>query len=267
MNRERPSSLRRRLAAAVLAGLAGSAGLVWKTGAARAEALVVSLSSHHVRITQTYTGAELVIFGVIMRDGRSVSRQGPYDVVITAKGPQGLMVVREKVRIGPLWANLEQRKFGALPVTLAVLATRPVTDIATPELRLRYGIGLEALIPKPGIGSAQDVPFRDALIRLRREAGLYVEQGDAVTFVAPEIFRAPVPVPSTAPVGTYEVSIALLADGVQIARETTNFEVSKAGFEQVLYQSARERPWTYGSLTAAMALVMGWLASLIFRRD
>ena len=35
---------------------------------ARAEGLVVSLSSHHVRITQTYTGAELVIFGVITCD-------------------------------------------------------------------------------------------------------------------------------------------------------------------------------------------------------
>ncbi len=61
------------------------------------------------------------------------------------------------------------------------------------------------------------------------------------------------------------MSIALLSDGVQIARETTNFEVSKAGFEQVLYQSARERPWTYGLLTSAMALMMGWLASVIFR--
>lgn len=252
-----------RLLAALTAGLAVLAA----AASARAESLIVSLSSHHVRITQTYTGAELVIFGVITLDRSSMSRQGPYDVVVTAKGPQGLMVVREKVRIGPLWANLEQRKFGALPVTLAVLSTRPVSEITSPELRQRYGLGLEALIPKPGAGSAEDVPFRDALIRLRREAGLYVEQPGAVTFIAPEIFRAPVPVPSTAPVGTYEVSIALLSDGVQIARETTNFEVSKAGFEQVLYQSARERPWTYGLLTSAMALMMGWLASVIFRRD
>ncbi|MCZ8100380.1 MAG: TIGR02186 family protein [Burkholderiales bacterium] len=257
----------RLLASRLLAALLALAALAASAAAARAEGLVVSLSSHHVRITQTYTGAELVIFGVITRDRSSIARQGPYDIVITAKGPQGLMVVREKVRFGPIWANLEQRKFGALPVTIAVLATRPISEITTPDLRIRYGIGLEALIPKPGFGSAEDVPFRDALIRLRREAGLYVEREDAVTFVTPDIFRAPVPVPSTAPVGTYEVSIALLADGVQIARETTNFEVSKAGFEQVLYQSAKDRPWLYGSLTAMMALTMGWLASVVFRRD
>ncbi|MHB2166850.1 TIGR02186 family protein [Alsobacter sp. R-9] len=234
---------------------------------ARAEALIVSLSSHHVRITQTYTGAELVIFGVITRDRASIARQGPYDVVVTAKGPAGNMTVREKVRFGPIWANLEQRKFGALPVTLAVLSTRPIDDIATPDLRQRYRIGLDALIPRPGLGTPDDDDFRNALLRLRSEAGLYVERGDAVTFIAPDIFRAPVPVPSTAPVGTYEVNIALLADGVQIAQETTNFEVSKAGFEQVLYQSARDRPWLYGAGTAFMAVVMGWLASMIFRRD
>ncbi len=234
---------------------------------ARAESLIVSLSSHHVRITQTYTGAELVIFGVIQRDRGSIARQGPYDVVVTAKGPPGQMVVREKVRLGPIWANLEQRKFGALPTTLAVLSTRPVKDITTPALLERYDLGLDALIPRPGVAPEQDERFREALIRLRREAGLYIERGDAVTFVAPEIFRAPVPVPSTAPVGTYEVSIALLADGVQIAQETTNFEVSKAGFEQIMYQSAKDRPWAYGALTAMMAVALGWLASMIFRRD
>lgn len=232
---------------------------------ARAEGLVLSLSSHRVQITQTYTGAELVIFGVITRDGRSTGRQGGYDVVVTATGPKGPAVVREKVRTGPIWINLAQRKFVNVPATLAVLATREVADVADVNLRNRYGIGLEAVITPTG--GLEDDAFRKALIRLKSEAGLYVEDGRGVTFVTPDIFRATVPVASTAPVGNYEVSVSLLSEGAQVARETTNFEVTKVGFEQVIAQAARNHAWLYGSGTALMAIVFGWIATIIFRRD
>jgi uncharacterized protein (TIGR02186 family) len=236
-------------------------------GPARAEGLVLSLSSHRVQITQTYTGAELVIFGVVVRDGRSAGRQGGYDVVVTANGPKGSTVVREKVRTGPIWVNLAQRKFVEIPATLSVLATRELDIIAEPALRARYGLGLDALIGPSGTDPRFDGAFREALIRLKQEAGLYVEDGRAVTFITPDIFRATVPVPATAPVGSYDVSVSLLSDGVQIARETTNFEVTKVGFEQVIAQAARSRAWIYGLLTATLALVFGWVATIIFRRD
>jgi uncharacterized protein (TIGR02186 family) len=234
---------------------------------AGAEGLVLSLSSHRVQITQTYTGAELVIFGVITRDGRSTGRQGGYDVVVTANGPKGSTVVREKIRIGPIWVNLAQRKFVGVPATLAVLATRELDLVASPALRARYGLGIDALIGPSGTDPQFDGAFREALIRLKRDGGLYVEDGRAVTYITPDIFRATVPVPATAPVGSYDVSVSLLSEGVQLTRETTNFEVSKVGFEQVLAQSARSRAWTYGLATAVMSLVLGWLATIVFRRD
>ncbi|WP_293864737.1 TIGR02186 family protein [uncultured Alsobacter sp.] len=234
---------------------------------ARAEGLVLSLSSHRVQITQTYTGAELVIFGAIMRDASSAGRQGRYDVVVTASGPKGSTVVREKVRTGPIWANLSQRKFVNVPATLAVLATREIDEVAEPILRTRYGLGLDALIVRSGPDQVEDAPFREALIRLKQEAGLYVEDGRGVTFITPGLFRATVPVPATAPVGTYDVTVALLSEGVQLARESTHFEVTKVGFEQALAQAARTRAWLYGLLTASMALLFGWMATIIFRRD
>lgn len=230
---------------------------------ARAETLILSLSSHRVQITQNYTGAELVIFGAIERDARSIARPGPFDVVVTVKGPRGQTVVREKVRLGPIWINLEQRKFFDVPSTLAVLTTREVADIAAPDMLRRYGLGLVNALG----ADAADPRFRDALIRLKRQDGLYVENPRDVTFISPGIFRAPVPVPGTAPVGNYELTVSLLSGGIELAREATSFEVTKVGFEQVVSASARQNPWLYGSLTAAMALAFGWLASVIFRRD
>ena len=139
-------------------------------------------------------------------------------------------------------------------------------------MRRRLRLGLLPAAAPPGIGAngldvLSEDSFTNALIRLKREAGLYVEDPRAVTFLTPTIFRAPVPVPGTAPVGTYDVEVSLLSGGVELAREMTSFEVGKVGFEQDIYSLAHRRAWLYGSLTAAMALLLGWFASLIFRRD
>jgi uncharacterized protein (TIGR02186 family) len=174
-------------------------------GPARAEGLVTTISSARVEITSTYTGAELVVFGVIERDGRVGARTQDYDVVVTARGPDGNTVVREKVRFGPIWMNLDQRKFVNVPATLAVLSNRPLAAIAETDLRRRYRLGLDMQVGPGGTDVAWDAAFLEALLRLKREAGLYVERSDGVSFLAPNIFRATIPVPATAPVGPYGV--------------------------------------------------------------
>jgi uncharacterized protein (TIGR02186 family) len=234
---------------------------------ARAESLVLSLSSHRVQITSTYTGAELVVFGVIDSDRRSITRADPYAVVITAVGPPASTVVREKVRLGPIWVNLRQQKFFEVPTTLAMVSSLPLTEITTPNLRRRYGVGLSALLEPEGVETVTDPRFRQALIRLKGDTAMYAESDRGVTFLTPSIFRANIPVPATAPVGTYEVRVSLFAGGVQLARETTTFEVEKAGFEQYVARAAYQHAWLYGGLTAGIALFFGWLASVIFRRD
>jgi uncharacterized protein (TIGR02186 family) len=253
--------VRRR--AALLLGLA----LGLAPAAAFAESLVTTISSNVVRITSTYTGAELVVFGVIERDGREGARNQGYDVVVTAKGPEGSTVVREKVRFGPIWMNLNQRKFIEVPTTLAVLSNRVLDDIAEPHLRRRYRLGLDMNVGTGGTDVAWDAAFRDALIRLKRESGLYMEDPKGVAFLSSSIFRATVPVPATAPVGPYRVEISLLSSGVELTRSETAFEVSKVGFEQAMVQQARDHGWFYGLFTAAIALAFGYMATIIFRRD
>ena len=238
---------------------------------ARAETIVLSLSSHRVRITSTFAGADLVAFGAIDRDARTVARASDYDVVVTMRGPRTGIVVREKRPLGPIWVNRASRRYLDVPVTAAVLASRSVVEIADPELRRRHRIGLDALIPPQGALRPEEDPeepaFRAALLRLKREAGLYVEDGRGATFLTPTIFQATIPVPATAPVGLYDVEVALFSGGVQLARATTGFQVTKTGFEQTITESARDHAWIYGAATAALSLALGWIASIIFRRD
>ena len=94
-----------------------------------------------------------------------------------------------------------------------------------------------------------------------------MEDDRAVAFLTPTIFKANIPLPPTAPPGTYDVEVTLLADTVILARTVTHFELVKTGFEEQVGEASRDWAWLYGLSTAAMALLFGWVANVIFRRD
>jgi uncharacterized protein (TIGR02186 family) len=231
---------------------------------AGAERLVTSLSNYRVSIASNFTGADLVLFGTVDRDARSVPRRGGYDIAVTVIGPRQTVVTWRKERILGIWVNAESRTFVDAPSYLAVLANRPADAIAGPELRRRLQIGLNNILLPQDI---PDDPFRMAFVRLRTEQGLYMERTNAVTFLTATLFRTAIPLPADAPIGTYQVDVKLLADGALIAREQSAFELYKAGFEQVVANAARSHGFLYGLSTSMLAIFIGWLASVVFRRD
>ncbi len=254
--------MRRALLLAALAWLAGSAP-------ALAQTLVTSLSTHRVLIGSNYTGAQIAVFGTV-EGGRTASRPGPFDLVVTVTGPRQHILVREKQQAGPLWLNGEQRRFGDAPAFLAVMGSRPLAEIGSEEDRRNLRIGLRNRLIPAGAGMSFDpgeTRFTDALIRIRAERRLYQEVERGVTFLAPELFQARIDLPAIAPTGSYEVQVELLSGTVMLARQQTNFEVVQIGFEEQVGRFAHGSSLLYGLLTVAIALFAGWLATVIFRRD
>ena len=47
----------------------------------------------------------------------------------------------------------------------------------------------------------------------------------------------------------------------------TAFEIVKVGFEQFVANTAQQHGLVYGLVTAVMALMTGWMASIVFRKD
>ena len=104
-------------------------------------------------------------------------------------------------------------------------------------------------------------------MRLETQYGLYRQRTNGVTFISPTVFRADIPAPSNAPVGSYLVDVKLFAGGRLIAQTNSAFEIIKAGFEQYVADAAANRGLLYGLATALLALFTGWFASVAFRRD
>ncbi|HEY8567001.1 MAG TPA: TIGR02186 family protein [Beijerinckiaceae bacterium] len=239
-------------------------------GPARAETLIVSLSSSRLAITSNYTGGLIVAFGAIERDAQTIARTSGYDVVVTVRGPRQAITVREKEPLGPVWLNREQQKFPEVPAFLGVYSSRPLKEITSDALRARFRLGIDAIVGAPDFTLTRDgadAPFRQALVRLRKREGLYLESERGVSFLTGSLFRAGIALPATAPPGGYDVEVSLLIDGLLLTRTQTHFELVKSGFEQRVGDLARDRGLIYGLGTAALALGFGWLATVIFRRD
>jgi uncharacterized protein (TIGR02186 family) len=237
---------------------------------AAAENLVVSLSSHRVLINSNYTGTAIAAFGAIERDAQSATRAADYDVIITVRGPRQSIVVREKERRWILWLNQDQQKFPDAPSYLSVLTSQPLETITSDIVRMRQKLGLQAIIHAADFTNdrgALDEAFRDALFRLKAREGLYIERERGVNFLTPTIFQASIPVPATAPPGNYDVEVVLMSGSVILNRITTNFEMVKTGFEQRVGEAARDVSAAYGISIALIALIFGWIANVIFRRD
>ena len=88
-----------------------------------------------------------------------------------------------------------------------------------------------------------------------------------MTFLTPTLFRTGIPLPAEVPIGTYHIGIKLLADGALVTKTDTAFEIVKVGFEQFVATAARQHSIFYGLATACMALMTGWMASIVFRKD
>lgn len=241
-------------------------------GPAASERVVASLSNHRVQVTSNFTGEELVLFGGIEVEAGTLPRRSGYDIVVTVAGPRQNVMTFRKQRMLGIWVNADSRVFEDSPAYFAVLSNRPLDLIASSETLRRLQIGLDniALLQRASVNIAEagsDDPFRIAFIKIKSDEGLYSEVSNGVTFLAPALFRASIPLPADVPVGTYEVDVRLFADGTQIARTPAPFEVYKSGIEQTLTIDAREHGILYGLAVASMALLTGWFASVLFRRD
>jgi uncharacterized protein (TIGR02186 family) len=238
---------------------------------AGAERLVSSLSSHVVKITSNFTGVELTLFGTVENDQAAAPRNG-YDIVVTVTGPRESAVARRKQRIFGIWINAQSRTFVDVPSFLEVLATRPFENIADPETLRREQVGIANISLPQQIGPdvADVIPndqFRQAFVRIKQERQLYGEITNGVTFLTPTLYRASILVPAEALVGNYDVDVKLFADGAGIARTNSAFELVTVGFERFIANAAVDHGLAYGVATAMMAVMTGWFASIVFRRD
>jgi len=230
---------------------------------ARAEDLVSGLSQDTIQITSNYTGTDIVVFGAIEQAQNPQGR----NIVVVVRGPDEPMTVRRRDRIAGIWVNSDAARFEGLPAYYYLASTEPVAKIAPASALARYGIGLQSLRPS-AIGSHHDPePFRQAAIRYHQRAGLYTESPGSIDFLSESLFRTRVPVPAGVTRGQYNVEVYLFRDGEVVSAQSTPLFVDASGLERRLFNMAHDSPLSYGLACVFMAMLLGWVSSVLFRRQ
>ena len=240
---------------------------------AAAERLVTSISRHQVSVNSNFSGTSIVLFGTVEPDTPTTRRRAAgYDLVVTVSGPKQTIVERRKERVLGIWTNIGSRTFLNVPSYLAVLSNQPVEHITDTETVRRLQLGLvDKLLPQQlgnDVGDVvRDDPYRASFIRLKMQHKLYIEKTNGVTLLTPTVFRAEIQLPAEAPIGNYDVDVKLFVEGALLTRANSAFEIVKVGFEQFVANAAQEYGLLYGITTAMMAIMTGWFAAVVFRRD
>jgi uncharacterized protein (TIGR02186 family) len=232
------------------------------SGRAQAEDLVSGISQDIIQITSSYTGTDIVVFGAIERAQNAQGR----DVVVVVRGPDEPMTVRRRDRVAGVWVNRDAAQFEGLPSYYYLASTEPVARIAPHDVLTRYGIGLQSLRPSV-IGSHHDPePFRQAAIRYHQRRRLYTESPGSIDFLSESLFRTSVPVPAGVTRGQYNVEVYLFRDGDVVSAQSTPLFVDATGLERRLFNMAHDAPLSYGLACVFMAVLLGWISSVLFRR-
>jgi uncharacterized protein (TIGR02186 family) len=235
---------------------------------AGADDLVSGLSQDQIQITSNYAGSDIVVFGDIESAG-SAPATGARDIVVAVRGPDADFAVRRKARIAGIWINRDKISLYRMPGYYYIASTRPLVKIAPGSTLAQYQLGLSHVAPHRESTRSwkKGEPFRLAAIRLRERQKLYAEAPAGVEFLGYSLFRVHVPIPASAPRGEYTVQVYLFRDGAIASAQTTPLFVDQIGLERRLYTVAHERPFDYGLATVAMAMLLGWGSSFLFRKQ
>ena len=236
--------------------------LLLATPALGDESLVSGVSQDLIQITSNYTGSDIVVFDDVEQQAKASGR----DIVVVVRGPDTVLTVRRRDRVAGVWVNHDAASLSGMPSYYYLASTKPLKDIAPQETLARYGIGVAGLEPDTVHAHHEIEPFRQAALRLMSGQGLYREEPAGVEFLSDTLFRAHIPVPAGVSVGQYDVEVYLLRDGNVESAQSTPLFIDQTGLERRLYNWAHDQPFGYGLAAVMMALIMGWLSSVIFRR-
>ena len=234
------------------------------------EKLDIGISTDEISITSDFRGADLTIFGAIDGANPGLLAQGKYNIVVALEGPKENTTVRKKERVFGIWINTSAMTFEKVPESYSLSSTRDIETIAPPGDMGNMGIGV-AHMPLTPVGFLGDgsnlTEFRDAFRRLKETSGVYQRDPGGVQFISSSLFKASLRLPADVPNGSHIVRAYLFRDGVFIAAKALELRVVKTGLEQAITRAAHESPFLYGIVAVLLAVITGWLASIVFRRD
>jgi uncharacterized protein (TIGR02186 family) len=236
------------------------------------ETVQADVSTRRVAVTASFSGTEIVVFGAVDNSRQTSAEAGLYDVVIVLVGTPSRLVARRKANVAGIWINVQSLVFDSVPSYYAIVSTRPLDEIASPDVLKAYDIGFDHVRMTLSSGSFTGPPtkqikeFRDSVVRIKQKDGLYQQEEYGVAFIGRSLFRASVDLPANVTVGPFDTRVFLFRDGELLSQYTARLNLEREGMEEILHGFALRLPLLYGLATVLLAVSAGLLATALFRK-
>ena len=245
-----------------LLGAAAAAG-----GARRgAEDLVSGISQDMIQITSNYTGTDIVVFGAIER---AAERRRAATSWWWCAAPTSRMTVRRaRPGGGRVGQPRRRRASKACPPIIIWPRTAPRGAHRLAARRWRaMASGCRRCIPTAGRQPSRSRALPPGGHALSRAQSAFMPKvPGGIDFLSETLFRTRVPVPAGVTRGQYNVEVYLFRDGEVVSAQSTPLFVDATGLERRLFNLAHDAPLLYGLACVLMAMLLGWISSVLFRR-
>ncbi|MBN2573375.1 MAG: TIGR02186 family protein [Deltaproteobacteria bacterium] len=221
-----------------------------------APARAVTVEPNPVRVSAFYRGTTVRV--------RGVTDPGS-EVIVIVTGSDTEERFDRKGRVGPLWANLGKLAVSGVP-RLHLIAGN-AQAVRDRDLVQRHLLDLDALARRARIApaGAEASAMRAEYVKLKKSKGMFAELQNGVRMDG-TAFEAQIPWPDMAPPGEYGVVIFHLHKDGGIRIESAQLVVELVGFPRFVDRMAFEQSFLYGLLSVSVALSVGLLMGLVFKR-
>jgi uncharacterized protein (TIGR02186 family) len=230
------------------------------------EEIIADLSQNRVGISATFDGSDILIFGAVSRDA-PIDESNPMQVVISVSGPHHPVTIRRKdKRAGIIWVNSDSALIDDAPSFYSVATTVPLSEALSDAEDIKYKVSIPRAINSIGtqIATGNAAEFKEALIRIRTNNGLYQVHEGAVELMSETLFRTQIDLPSNLTAGEYTARILITRDQQVVDVFETKLDIQKVGIERWLYNLAHDNAVYYGLMSLFIAIAAGWMASAVF---
>jgi uncharacterized protein (TIGR02186 family) len=235
-------------------------GAVVAAAPAGAGVVDVQVSPPGVRIGTFFAGSTIEVNG---------TADACVDVVVEVFGPEEADLFNLKGRVGPLWLNVEEVELKNAPHLYLLLTSGELPSTETlGELELGLEQVEKGIVVHP-YSLDKEMVF-EQFLRLKRSQGLYDEAQGAIRYQPAATgrrgFQAELFLPSSTAPGVYRVvATAIGREGV-VDRSVADLWVAEAGPIKAIHDLAVDHGLIYGVASVIIALVVGGMIGVVFRR-
>lgn len=225
-------------------------------------ALIIDSSTSEVKVSSSFIGTDVMVFG---------TANDKDDIIVVITGPTETAIVRKKGRVSGIWINKEKLEFREIPGFYAIASTRPLSEITETDELKKQKIGIHNVITTASLNSKDEniktfKSFKDALVRGQKTKGLYLDAPLTIDVVSKRLFKTTFHFPNNMTTGIYTVKVFSFQKKRLVSMVSKTISVEKIGIGADVFKFAKEQSALYGLLAILIAVLSGWIASVIFRK-